>query len=238
MYRRWYENPWVWGGLGALVVGGFVLLPDARFAVSDIIVRGEKVTDATWFNDDEAYGFIIDDPPSLAAQASFSLGVPIDVDTYSGARMVRSEGARQGLVRMHVAMNDLATFPYASTLTGLLTYSTDPDRKGYYGKQYSGPMPADTVNSIQGFPNANKRRYSTAADPYDSDVKIAKQAIAERAAGIDRVDGATKFIDKSSMGVQVGSSSFDAVDTKWKADGLVAFTMPELGSDLVLYKKG
>jgi hypothetical protein len=238
MPKQWYNNPWIWAGLGVVVVGGFVLLPDARFAVSDIIVRGNKVTDATWFNDDEAYGFIIDEPEALAAQASFSLGVTIDVDTYSLARMIRSEGARQGLVRAHVAMNDLKTFAYASSLTGLLTYSTDPDRKGYYGKQYSGPMAADTVNSIQGFPNANKRRYSTAADPYDSDVQTAQIAIAERATGVDRVDGATKFIDKSSMGVQVGSKSFDAIDAQWQADGLVPFTLAGVGTDLVFYKKG
>lgn len=238
MYRRWYENPWIWGGLGVLVIGGFVLIPDARFAVNDIIVRGEKVTDSTWFNDDEAYGFVIDEPASLAAQASFAVGVPVDVDTYSLARMIRSEGARQGLVRAHVAMNDLVGFAYATTLTGLLTYSTDPDRKGYYGKQYSGPMAADTANNVQGFPNANKRRYSTAADPYDSDVQTAQTALAERAAGVDRVDGATKFIDKSSMGVQVGSKSFDTIDASWKASGLVSFTMPDLGTDLVLYKKG
>lgn len=237
MSKPWYENPWIWGGVGVGILG-LSLIPDVQFAVTDIIVRGEKVTDATWFNDDKAYGFIIDEPDSLAAQASFSLGVTIDLDTYSLARMIRSEGARQGLVRAHVAMNDLAGFKYASTLTGLLTYSTDPDRKGYYGVQYSGSMPADTVNNVQAFPNANKRRYSTASDPYDSDVQTAQTAIAERAAGIDRVDGATKFIDKSSMGVQVGSSSFDAVDTAWKSDGLVAFTLPALGTDLVLYKKG
>lgn len=237
MSRRWYDNPWVWGG-GLLAGAGLAFIPDVRFAVNDLVVRGELVTSADWYAGDEKYGYIDTDPESLAAMASLAVGVTVDTDEYSVARMIRSEGARQGLVRAHVAMNDLATFPYASTLTGLLTYSTDTSRRGYYGKQYSPAVPADPDNGLPAFPAANKRRYSTAHDPYDSDVQLARQAIAERATGVDRVNGATKFVDKSSMGVQLGSGKFDALDAKWRADGLVPFTLAELDDDLVFYKKG
>lgn len=230
MSQRWYDNPWIWGGVGVTALA-LIFVPDAQYAVKDIFVRGEKLTSGDWWDGNPAYGFIADDPSSLAATASIALGTTVDLDTYSLARMIRSEGAAQGLVRAHVALNDLAVFPYADTITELVTYSTDKKRRGYYGKQYSPAMPPT-------FPDANKRRYSTASDPYEGDVQMAAQAIAERAAGVDRVDGATKFIDRGSMGVQLGSASFEKTDATWKADGMVAFTLPELGDNLVLYKKG
>jgi hypothetical protein len=58
-------------------------------------------------------------------------------------------------------------------------------------------------------------------------------------AGQDTSGGASKFIDISSMGgVQSGTGSFAAKNQEWIDDGYTPFTLPEFGSDLVLYKKG
>jgi hypothetical protein len=157
-------------------------------------------------------------------------GIDISPDAYALARMIRSEGAAQGLLRAHVAMNDAATFQYASDLFGLLTFSNDTTRRGMFGKQWSPAVPPS-------YPVANARRYSTASDPYEGDVNMALAAIAERANGIDRAQGAVKFIDKGSMGVQLGSKPFDAIDASWRSEGLQPFTLADYGDNLVLYKK-
>lgn len=224
--RRWYEDPWLWGSLAALG-GAVAFFKPAREAVVDVFKRGRKLS---YGELDPVLGIITEPPESLRAAASTRYGQDIPEDVYAAARMVRSEGAAQGNLRVHVALNDLITFPYASTLFELLTYSTDPARRGWYGKQYSPAVPPD-------YPKANKRRYATSGNPYEGDVLTASAAIREREQGIDRANGASKFIDRSSMGVQEGSRSFAEVDAEWKASGYTAFTLPEYGSDLVLYRK-
>jgi hypothetical protein len=227
--RRWWENPWVWGTLGAAVVGAS-MVPEVRFMAKDIVGRGAKASTGRWYKGDERYGFIETEPEDLRRQAELTAGINIPLDVYSLARMIRSEGASAGRVRAHVALNDLKTFRYAATLHGLLTYSTDNTRRGWYGKQYSGPMPPE-------FPKANKRRYATSKDPYEADLHLALKVIDERRRGIDPTRGASKFLDISSMGKQEGSRTFASVDAEWKADGYVSYTLPEYGSDLVLYRR-
>lgn len=201
----------------------------ARFITKDLIGRGALLSHGRWYLGDERYGFIETTPDQLRASASLTAGFPVSNDQYALARMIRSEGAKEGVVRAHVAMNDLETFPYAQNLFDLLTYSTDKARRGFFGKQYSPPFGK--------YLSANRRRYSTARDPYETDLQTAMLALAERSRGIDRVKGATKFIDKSDMGAQLGSVSFAQKDAEWRGDGYQPFSLPEFGNDLVLYRK-
>jgi hypothetical protein len=225
----WYKDPAVivtGAGIGAafLLLGGGKAIVDVT---RDVFARGSHVSYGTL---DGPLGIVIESPEALRYAASQRMGFDIPQDAYALARMIRSEGAAQGLLRAHVAMNDLISFPYANTLFELLTFSNDTKRRGVYGVQYSGPVPPD-------YPNANARRYSTSANPYEGDVQTAIHAIDERNQGIDRASGATKFIDRDSMGAQIGSRSFEVVNASWVADGMEPFTLPEYGDNLVLYRK-
>lgn len=229
MPRPWYKDPWVWAGIGAAGVGFFALYTPAQDAVVDVFERGKKLSYGTF---DEQLGIVLESPEDLRVAASGRFGQDIPADIYAAARMLRSESAKSGTLRVHVALNDLASFQYASTLFELLTYSTDPKRKGVYGAQYSPAVPPN-------YPAQNKRRYSTAQNPYEGDVNTAFQAWEMYQAGNDTSGGATKFLDISSMGgVQSGTGSFEAKNAEWVADGYTPFTLPEFGSDLVLYRKG
>lgn len=231
MSRPWYADPWNWGI--ALAAGALALaIEDGPEGVVrkmvDINKRGSKVTKSTYVS---RLGVVTTPAEELRGAASAFLGRPISQNVYAAARMIRSEGVTQGEVRLHVALNDLRTFKYAKNLYELLTYSTDPKRRGLYGAQWSGSVPAD------GYLKQNARRYSTIGDPYEFDIQLAEKVLAERAAGIDRAFGAVKFIDKSSMGgVQPGTVSFAAKNAEWIAGGYTAFSLPQYGNDLVLYK--
>lgn len=228
--RSFFADPVTWTALG---LGGVFLLwqrggPGRVLAeVSDVIGRGKILTHGSY---DSTLGIVTDTPANLVAAASARMGQDISQDVYSLARMIRSEGATQGDIRAHVALNDLAALGWSS-LKYLLTYSTDAKRRGFYGAQYSRAVPPV-------YPNANVRRYSTREDPYEADVLTALRVITDHAAGIDPSNGATKFVDKKSMGgAQQGTGSFSSLDARWKADGYLAYTLPEYGDDLVFYKR-
>lgn len=226
MSTKWYENPWIWGGL--LGVGGLYVYSrynnqSLTFTVSDPIMRGQKLSSTVL-----SHGIIPDDPEILRQQASIALGRDISNDVLALARMIRSEGASQGELRGHVALNDLNDLGWTS-LFYLLTYATD-NRKGHYGEQYA---PADNI-----YPSTSVRRYSTSRDPYAGDVYLAEKILNDRAIGIDKANGATKFVDKNSFGVQEGTGSYADLEQKWEADGLQPFSLPEYGTDIVLFKKG
>jgi hypothetical protein len=219
---KWWESRDLWIGVlgfGGIVAGlqvsGIDVVGDAVFAVKDVVTQGKRLTYGAL---NESTGNVEPDPDSLLAAAIDRFGSTIAADEYAAARMLRSEGAKTGDLRVHVALNDLASLGWSS-LVSLFTYSTVPTRKGFYGSQTS-------------------RRYSTARDPYEGDILTARQAIADHAAGFDPSQGATKFVDKSSMGgVQAGTGTFDALVARWGADGLVPFTLPQYGDDLVLFKR-
>ena len=224
----WYQSPWVWGiGVGGVAL---VVLPGAAKAatqaVNDVVTRGAKLSYGTL----GPGGVVVESPEALRLAASRRFGQDIPRDVYAAARMLRSEGNAQGALRVHVALNDLSTFRYAKNLFELLTYSTDPVRRGLYGSQYTAPGGGFTV--------ANKRRYSTSKDPHAGDIKIAFDAIVEHDRGLDRAMGASKFIDKSSMGgAQSGTRGFAAVNKEWVQSGYKPFHLVEYGDDLVLYRK-
>lgn len=225
----------LWSGVAGLFV---MWLWNEKDEVADLIARGSKVTNSHWFNNGNTalsqsqartlYGFVDTKPDALHEAASRKLGYQVSPDLYAAARMIRSEGHKQGAARLHIAFNDLDSFPYADNLFELLTYSTDPQRRGYYGSQWSG--------KVAPFAKANARRYSTAKDPYEGDFKQALEVFKQRDAGQDPTRGATRFIDISSMGVQPGTSSFAQKDAEWKAQGFESFTLPG-DSDFVLYRK-
>lgn len=196
-------------------------------AVSDVMNRGSHISYGTL---NEVTGIVNEDPEALCRAASVRLGVTLDDDTYALARMIRSEGAAQGELRAHVALNDLADLGWSS-LFYLLTYSTDPQRKGLYGMQYSPAVPPT-------YPKVNARRYSTSQNPYAGDARLALKVIADRANGVDKAFGAVKFLDKSGLLAQAGAKRFEVTDASWRGEGLEPFSIPEYGTDLVLYRRG
>lgn len=249
MSRRWFEDPVVWG-TAALFVGGYFYFgqptPQAIVGgVKDVFTKGSRLTYGVM----DSRGIVITSPDALLNALETRLGYVVDQDVQALARMIRSEGAAEGNARAHVALNDLARLQMAS-LFDLLTYSTASWSRGWFGKQASFKYRAKdggetwnradaAVDSEGHFTILDKqvRRYSTAQDPYDGDIATARQAIAEHAAGIDPTGGAVKFLDKSGLRAQEGAGSYAGILAKWGEEGLVAFTLPELGDDFVLFRR-
>jgi hypothetical protein len=230
---HWWENKDLWIGLAgfggivaALQLGGYDPIGKVTFEVTNVFARGNRLTYGT-LNDGS--GIVLEDPETLRSAASSRFGQDLSSDVYALARMVRSEGAKEGRLRVHVALNDQAALGWSSPFV-LLTYSTDPQRKGMFGRQYSAAAPPQ-------YPNKMVRRYATSKDPYEGDVQTVLAALAEHDQGIDPSLGATKFLDKGSFGIQEGTGSWAAKDAQWLSEGNVAYTVPEYGDDLVLYRK-
>lgn len=209
------RRDWWWFVVGGATLAGLGLAiwkrQELAFVVTDMADRGTKLTN-TSLDDD---GTIPDDPAELAAQASAVMGREVSLDVYALARMIRSEGALEGLPRAHVAINDALNLGGWS-LARLITYSTVSARDGLFGKQKS-------------------RRYSSAHDPYVGDVLTAEQAIAEAAAGVDPTGGADHFVDKGGF---LHPGQYDDVVTRWGAQGLEPYTVDGYPSSFVVFRKG
>jgi hypothetical protein len=225
---RWYEDPvYLAGVVGLAGLGWYVNRQDKDGGVVDVFERGGQVSYGTY---DDKLGIVLEAPEVLRQGVSDRMGFYVPIDQASAARMLRSEGAKQGELRVHVALNDLAHFPYADTLHELLTYSNDPKRRGWYGAQYSPAVLPD-------YPKANARRYSTAKNFYSGDVFTAGKAIQDHSNGIDPAQGATKFVDVDSLSSQAGTRSFEDIKALWAQEGLKPFTLPQYGENLVLFRK-
>jgi hypothetical protein len=212
----------LWGGVGlGLAVLALWKGPDVVAAVQDVVTRGGLLT----YTNLDDYGQVVGDPEELRQAASLARGFPVDLDGYSLARMVRSEGAARAKIRTHVALNDAAELGW--TPHQLMVYSTNPQARGRYGKQF-------TLNGPGG--QSATRRYATTRDPYAGDLDAVNEARVEHAAGIDPTGGAVKFVDKSSMGVQEGTGSYADLVARWGAEGLRPFTLPG-ESDLVVFRR-
>jgi hypothetical protein len=245
--KPWYEEPALW--MTAAAVGAAFLFVERKAvigSVNDVFERGDRLTYGVM---DPQRGIIVTSPDDLLNAAESRLGYAIDQDIYALARMIRSEGAVQGEARAHVAINDLARLQWSS-LFDLLTYSTAKWAKGLFGKQASFKFQSATGGETWKRSEAahdnddhpiildkQVRRYSTAQDPYAGDVLTARKAIADAANGIDPTNGAVKFLDKTGLLSQDGASSFERVNARWTKEGLVAFTLPAYGDDLVLYRR-
>jgi hypothetical protein len=218
----------LWGGGLALVAlalwKGKELATAVTDAVVDVVKRGKRLTFAGMGFD----GVVPINPATLCAAASAVLGREVSQAAYDMARMIRSEGAAAGRVRAHVALNDAAELGWS--LHSLLTYSTSSRTKGMYGEQST---PASRA------PGGIKstRRYSTAADPYEGDVQVAEQAMAEHAMGVDPTSGAVKFVDKASLSVQEGARTYESIVASWGGEGLRPFNVYGYSDDLVVFRR-
>lgn len=187
--------------------------------LTDFVGRGSKLSDSTLTG-----GIVQEVPEVLNDMASAVFGVSSDVDTYSLARMGRSEGVDGMEYRMHVALNDLddlqSTYGSGvySSITALMIHSKVIAADGHYSEQSQG------------------KRYATSRDPYQADYALADKVRADHAAGNDPTGGALKFVDKSSFAAQPGATqTYDDVVAQWAADGLMPQNLPGATSNFVVF---
>lgn len=195
---------------------------------SNVIGRGNQLSFSTLSN-----GIVEEIPSVLTDMATGVLGFNADLDTYSLARMGRSEGVDGEEYRMHVLLNDLASLQAQygggvySSITALLIHSKIAAANGHYSAQNEG------------------KRYSTAHDPFESDYALAQKVLSDRAAGTDIAQGATKFVDKSgpfyvhdpSTGETVKTDYQGIVDA-WGAQGFTPIdNLPNATSNFVIFVK-
>jgi hypothetical protein len=172
-------------------------------------------------------GRVHDAPETLARIASAFMGRPVSLDVYALARMGRSETdashAETFPLRIHVCLNDLADLNSRKHLVwtpaDLVTYSTQPTHRGFFGEQHID------------------RRYASTKDPLAADVAAVEMVLSDRAEGIDPTHGALKFVDKLSMGKQTGSGSFDALAASWAAEGLRPGTVEGMPDHFVVFRR-
>ena len=194
---------------------------------TDFVTKGKRLNVTTLDGDGVVVGAEGEraTPAELAAEMSAVVGYEVPVDIASLARMARSEGTNGKEVRMHVAFNDLADLQRTKpslglrSITDLVTYSKYANERGWFGDQVG-------------------RRYATSRDPYENDLRLAFKVWNDRQLGIDKADGAIKFADKSSFGVQKKTRSYDEVESEWIAEGLEPFNTPSATTDLVLFRRG
>ena len=216
---------WLWGGAAALVAA-LVLWKRKEIidVVKDVVDRGKRLTYSSMGRD----GVVPNSPQALLEAAIRALGRPITLQASSLARMIRSEGPETGVIRAHVAINDAREKQW--DVHKVLTYSTNSKASGWYGEQFTPAARAPgAIKSV--------RRYATTKDAYAGDVLMAEQALREAAAGVDITGNAVKFVDRSSMGVQEGSGSYEDLVVRWAPEGLRPFTLPGYSDDLVVFRR-
>ncbi len=209
----------LWAGL--LLIGGAAALggtEKGRAIVLDMTKRGKRLSTTTLDGDLK----VPIDPAQLARRASAVVGREVNVNAYALARMLRSEHGSAGpevkRLLAWVCLNDAAELGW--TVIRTLTYSTVIQRVGYFGRQIT-------------------RRYSTAQDPYEQDLRIAETVLDERASGSgDPTIGAVKFVDQSAFSSQAGATSYAAVAARWAKEGLQPFRIPVAGSSLMFFRRG
>lgn len=206
--RRWK--------IAAIVVALLALIYFGGPVVVDIAVRGARLSRSTW--DAADMQTIAEDPEDLTAQAADVVGQSVDADEYAAARMCRSEeGHASDFVKrclIQTAINDAERHGW--TLLRALTVSSVSARTGRFGHQVT-------------------RRYSTAVDPFDSDLQVARQAIADHAAGIDDAQGAEKFVN---IGAFATPTKYAEVTAAWAREGLSPFRIDGVPSQLVFFRRG
>lgn len=199
--------------VAGVLVGAWLLLGYAVPFTIDLVGRGKRLT-YTELDDNLS---IDEDPQDLAELAGAELGRAVDVGAYAAARMVRSEepNASDNTKRylVHVALNDAAR--KGVSLLRILTLSSNSSRDGLFGKQTS-------------------RRYSTRSDPYERDLLIAEEAIAEHQRGNDPTRGAWHFYHKQLTNI-FGVASFDTVVENWGKEGAYPFELPDTAIGLVFF---
>lgn len=202
--------------LGALLLAAILWGPTTVVsAVIDLVGRGRRLSDTSGLEDPSDPKTLDADPDKLTNDAAEIMGRAVTKDAYSAARMIRSEEGSQPrdvkALLVHVLINDAAEHGWS--LYYATTVSSVASRSGYYGNQTS-------------------RRYSTASDPYEEDLLVAEQVIAERAAGgEDPTGGAVKFFNRGPL------SASDWPDA-WDAEGLVSENVDPAPDRLVFFTRG
>lgn len=199
-----------------------------RRTIVDVISRGTRLTRTVLGPD----GVVPERPEDLAAAAAVIAGRLVPQELYDLARMVRSEGAGEGGLRAHVALNDAASHNW--TIHWMLTYSTNLAARGRYGEQFT---PADRAPRVDGQRVKSVRRYSTARDPYAGDLQIVERTLRERAQGRDPTEGAVKFLDRSALAHQEGAGSYEDIVRRWGESGLRPFNVPGYSDDFVVFRR-
>ncbi len=194
-----------------MLAGGYFVAPN----LADFVARGKRLTSA--HADDR--GVITDDPAALAAAASAVVGRTVSPEAYALARMLRSEaGTRAPAEKVAVAWvarNDADDLGWS--LLKVLTYHKGTGRESHFGPQITG-------------------RYATTQDPYENDLKLAEAVLSGQFP--DPTGGATKFVHKSSFGVQAGTGSYAQIVDSWAQDGLIPASVDGAASDFVVFRRG
>lgn len=172
-------------------------------------------------------GRVHDNPHTLSRLASAYMGRHVSPGVYALARMVASETDPEhpetAPLRVHVALNDLDDLNKRKhlgwTALGLITYSTQPAHRDFFGEQHIG------------------RRYGSSKNPTTQDVFCVEQVLSDRGEGIDPTQGALKFVDKLSMGKQHGSGKFDALALSWAAEGLRPGTVEGMPDHFIVFRR-
>lgn len=219
---------WILGGIAAL---GFVLfkwgnpIVAAQLAENwavNLVGRGNQLSFSTLSN-----GIVEEVPSVLIDMTTAVLGFDADSDTYSLARMGRSEGVDGEEYRMHVLLNDLADLQATygtgvySSVTALLIHSKIAAADGHYSAQSEG------------------KRYSTAHDPFEADYALAQKVMVDHASGNDPTGGAVKFVDKSGpFYVDGAKTDYDGIVTAWAAQGLTPDdSLPNATTNFVVFRR-
>lgn len=216
---------WIIGGAGLGVA--FVLWkwgnPVTAIQIAEnwavnLVGRGNALSQSTLSN-----GIVEEIPDVLIDMATAVLGFNADVDTYSLARMGRSEGVDGMEYRMHVVLNDMADLVSKGdtaydTITKYMTHSKIAAANGHYSAQNEG------------------KRVSTAHDPYEADYALAQKVQADHASGVDPTGGAIKFVDKSGpFYVDGQQTDYDGIVAAWADQGLTPQTLPDATSNFVVF---
>lgn len=220
---------WIAGGIAAIL--GLVFwkwgnpIVAAQIAENwavNLVGRGNQLSFSTLSN-----GIVEEVPSVLVDMATATLGFDANMDTYSLARMGRSEGVDGEEYRMHVLLNDLADLQSTygsgvySSVTALLIHSKIAAADGHYSAQSEG------------------KRYSTAHDPYEADYALAQKVMVDHASGTDPTGGAVKFVDKSGpFYVDGQKTDYDGIVAAWAKQGLTADdSLPNATTNFVVFRR-
>jgi hypothetical protein len=209
---------WKWGIAAPSVAAGWV---------SNVFARGNQLS-----YDSVIDGVVQEVPSVLTDMATAVLGADADADTYSLARIGRSEGVDGMEYRMHVVLNDISSllaqgYTAYNGVTKYATYSKVDRANGHYSAQNLG------------------KRVASTKDPFEGDYALAAKVIADHDSGIDPTNGATKFVDKSGPfyihDPNTGNSvktDYAGIVAAWGTDGYVPNdNLPGASSNFVVFTR-
>jgi hypothetical protein len=199
----------------AIAVALFLVLAGP---VETFMTQGKRLTRTTVVN-----GNVGADPHALALQASEVTGDDVSDEEYALARMVGSEEeAEDDTTKIAIAwtcVNDAAA-TFGGDIIACLTFSTAADRKGYFGDQ-------------------THRRYSTARDPYEGDLALARAVLS--GSSPDQTGGAVNFFRARLQDILYAQGKVKRtgaqVDADWTNAGKQRVDVPGADPAIWFYRK-